>query len=124
MTVVAYSRWYNFHFNRCDVSFLGAHTSSHRLRHLRTTTSSHASVSVGDMTRLSITKAAGAGSSGGLAPLPCWVCQLFCAQIVANRTCRYQKTRTIGFPSVMTLFSASNYLDVYNNKAASEYRAA
>ena len=30
----------------------------------------------------------------------------------------YRKTRTTGFPSVMTLFSAPNYLDVYNNKAA------
>jgi serine/threonine-protein phosphatase 2B catalytic subunit len=30
----------------------------------------------------------------------------------------YRKTRTTGFPSVMTFFSAPNYLDVYNNKAA------
>ena len=30
----------------------------------------------------------------------------------------YKKTRTTGFPSVMTIFSAPNYLDVYNNKAA------
>ena len=30
----------------------------------------------------------------------------------------YRKTRTTGFPSGMTLFSAPNYLDVYNNKAA------
>lgn len=30
----------------------------------------------------------------------------------------YRKTRTTGFPSVMTIFSAPNYLDVYNNKAA------
>src|SRR3569833_2700847 len=29
----------------------------------------------------------------------------------------YRKTRTTGFPSVMTIFSAPNYLDVYNNKA-------
>ncbi|CAI4210206.1 unnamed protein product [Parascedosporium putredinis] len=29
-----------------------------------------------------------------------------------------RKTRTTGFPSVMTIFSAPNYLDVYNNKAA------
>ena len=28
----------------------------------------------------------------------------------------YRKTRTTGFPSVITLFSAPNYLDVYNNK--------
>ncbi|KAK2748954.1 3',5'-cyclic-nucleotide phosphodiesterase (PDEase) (3':5'-CNP) [Myotisia sp. PD_48] len=30
----------------------------------------------------------------------------------------YRKTRTTGFPSVMTIFSAPNYLDVYSNKAA------
>jgi serine/threonine-protein phosphatase 2B catalytic subunit len=30
----------------------------------------------------------------------------------------YKKTRATGFPSVMTIFSAPNYLDVYNNKAA------
>ena len=29
----------------------------------------------------------------------------------------YRKTKT-GFPSVITIFSAPNYLDVYNNKAA------
>jgi len=30
----------------------------------------------------------------------------------------YRKTRTTQFPAVMTIFSAPNYLDVYNNKAA------
>ncbi|KAI0039749.1 serine/threonine protein phosphatase 2B [Auriscalpium vulgare] len=30
----------------------------------------------------------------------------------------YRKTRTTGFPAVMTVFSAPNYLDVYNNKGA------
>ncbi|EMR10187.1 serine/threonine-protein phosphatase 2B catalytic subunit [Pneumocystis murina B123] len=30
----------------------------------------------------------------------------------------YRKTKTTGFPSVMTIFSAPNYLDIYNNKAA------
>ncbi|KAF5857801.1 3',5'-cyclic-nucleotide phosphodiesterase (PDEase) (3':5'-CNP) [Aspergillus alliaceus] len=30
----------------------------------------------------------------------------------------YRKTRTTGFPSVITIFSAPNYLDRYNNKAA------
>ncbi|KAG4301222.1 hypothetical protein PCANB_002466 [Pneumocystis canis] len=30
----------------------------------------------------------------------------------------YQKTKSTGFPSVMTIFSAPNYLDIYNNKAA------
>lgn len=39
----------------------------------------------------------------------------------ANHKCRYRmyrKTKTTGFPSVMTIFSAPNYLDVYSNKAA------
>ena len=30
----------------------------------------------------------------------------------------YRKTKTTGFPSVMTIFSAPNYLDMYANKAA------
>ncbi|KAI7878896.1 Metallo-dependent phosphatase [Lichtheimia hyalospora FSU 10163] len=30
----------------------------------------------------------------------------------------YRKSKTTSFPSVMTIFSAPNYLDVYNNKAA------
>ncbi|XP_075412657.1 serine/threonine-protein phosphatase 2B catalytic subunit gamma isoform isoform X3 [Tenrec ecaudatus] len=30
----------------------------------------------------------------------------------------YRKTQTAGFPSLITIFSAPNYLDVYNNKAA------
>ena len=30
----------------------------------------------------------------------------------------YRKIKTTGFPSVMTIFSAPNYLDIYNNKAA------
>ncbi|KAG2071432.1 hypothetical protein BDR04DRAFT_504434 [Suillus decipiens] len=30
----------------------------------------------------------------------------------------YRKTKSTGFPSIMTIFSASNYPDVYNNKAA------
>ncbi|KAF8581287.1 Metallo-dependent phosphatase [Ramaria rubella] len=30
----------------------------------------------------------------------------------------YRKAPTTGFPSVMTIFSAPNYLDIYNNKAA------
>jgi len=38
------------------------------------------------------------------------------AQDAGYRT--YRKTRTAGFPSLMTVFSAPNYLDVYNNKAA------
>ncbi|KAF8513953.1 Metallo-dependent phosphatase-like protein [Gautieria morchelliformis] len=38
------------------------------------------------------------------------------AQDAGYRMCC--KTKTTGFPSVMTIFSAPNYLDVYNNKAA------
>lgn len=38
------------------------------------------------------------------------------AQDAGYRT--YRKTKTTGFPSVMTIFSAPNYLDAYNNKAA------
>lgn len=30
----------------------------------------------------------------------------------------YRKSRTTGFPALMTIFSAPNYLDVYNNKGA------
>ena len=30
----------------------------------------------------------------------------------------YKKSSATGFPSLITIFSAPNYLDVYNNKAA------
>lgn len=30
----------------------------------------------------------------------------------------YKRTKTVGFPSLLTMFSAPNYLDTYNNKAA------
>ena len=30
----------------------------------------------------------------------------------------YRKSQATGFPSLITIFSAPNYLDVYNNKAA------
>ena len=30
----------------------------------------------------------------------------------------YRKSKTTSFPAVITIFSAPNYLDVYNNKAA------
>lgn len=36
----------------------------------------------------------------------------------SDRYRMYRKTKTTGFPSVMTIFSAPNYLDVYANKAA------
>lgn len=31
----------------------------------------------------------------------------------------YRKSQTTGFPSLITIFSAPNYLDVYNNKGKS-----
>lgn len=31
----------------------------------------------------------------------------------------YRKSQTTGFPSLITIFSAPNYLDVYNNKVSS-----
>lgn len=31
----------------------------------------------------------------------------------------YRKSQTTGFPSLITIFSAPNYLDVYNNKGRS-----
>ena len=31
----------------------------------------------------------------------------------------YRKSQTTGFPSLITIFSAPNYLDVYNNKGSS-----
>ena len=46
--------------------------------------------------------------------------QLVCPgfRLTTHRYRMYRKSRKTGFPSVMTLFSAPNYLDVYNNKAA------
>lgn len=43
-------------------------------------------------------------------------CSLAYASFLSYRM--YRKTKTTGFPSVMTIFSAPNYLDVYGNKAA------
>ena len=46
---------------------------------------------------------------------------LLCLQIFLNDACRYRlyrKSHKTGVPSVITLFSAPNYLDVHNNKAA------
>ena len=33
----------------------------------------------------------------------------------------YRKSQTTGFPSLITIFSAPNYLDVYNNKVTYNY---
>lgn len=34
----------------------------------------------------------------------------------------YRKSQTTGFPSLITIFSAPNYLDVYNNKVSTAVR--
>ena len=39
---------------------------------------------------------------------------VFCFQDAGYRM--YRKSQTTGFPSLITIFSAPNYLDVYNNK--------
>jgi hypothetical protein len=36
--------------------------------------------------------------------------------LTIDRYRMYRKTKTTGFPAVITIFSAPNYLDVYNNK--------
>lgn len=33
----------------------------------------------------------------------------------------YRKSQTTGFPSLITIFSAPNYLDVYNNKGLTSH---
>ena len=38
----------------------------------------------------------------------------------SNRYRMYRKSQTTGFPSLITIFSAPNYLDVYNNKGEEE----
>ena len=38
--------------------------------------------------------------------------------LIANSYRMYKKSAATGFPSLITIFSAPNYLDVYNNKAA------
>jgi len=35
----------------------------------------------------------------------------------------YRKSQTTGFPSLITIFSAPNYLDVYNNKGKNSQKA-
>jgi hypothetical protein len=47
-----------------------------------------------------------------------YITSLCTHDVYNNRYRMYRKTKTTGFPSVMTIFSAPNYLDVYNNKAA------
>lgn len=42
--------------------------------------------------------------------LRCILSYLFCSYRM------YRKSQTTGFPSLITIFSAPNYLDVYNNK--------
>ena len=60
----------------------------------------------------------------------CWVTNRLCSfetsrsanlmlfAFISPRYRMYRKSQTTGFPSLITIFSAPNYLDVYNNKAA------
>lgn len=50
--------------------------------------------------------------SGSRASFSCWICWYL------RRYMMYRKTPTKKFPSVITVFSAPNYLDVYHNRAA------
>lgn len=44
----------------------------------------------------------------------------FCLLSLSSKRYRmYRKSQTTGFPSLITIFSAPNYLDVYNNKGES-----
>ncbi|OWK07132.1 hypothetical protein Celaphus_00017147, partial [Cervus elaphus hippelaphus] len=53
---------------------------------------------------------------GGMSP------EITCLDDIRKLPCSlyrmYRKSQTTGFPSLITIFSAPNYLDVYNNKAA------
>jgi serine/threonine-protein phosphatase 2B catalytic subunit len=44
--------------------------------------------------------------------------RLFKLTPIINRYRMYRKSKNTGFPALMTIFSAPNYIDVYNNKAA------
>jgi len=43
-----------------------------------------------------------------------YMCVCVCVYVCSYRM--YRKSQTTGFPSLITIFSAPNYLDVYNNK--------
>lgn len=43
----------------------------------------------------------------------------WCFSLELHRYRMYRKSQTTGFPSLITIFSAPNYLDVYNNKGKS-----
>lgn len=50
--------------------------------------------------------------------LICQIAIVGCQKLYFCRYRMYRKSQTTGFPSLITIFSAPNYLDVYNNKAA------
>lgn len=47
---------------------------------------------------------------------PCWELLPDRFSVAVRRYRMYRKSQTTGFPSLITIFSAPNYLDVYNNK--------
>lgn len=98
------------------------HSSSRKVLHLALATPSH---------RFTLDTRQLANSSSGIICCPSYehmklrmpgtLIPIFRFYISSTRGLRYRmyrKTKTTGFPSVMTIFSAPNYLDVYNNKAA------
>ena len=44
-------------------------------------------------------------------------------KILSVRYRMYRKSQETGFPSLITIFSAPNYLDVYNNKGLEKLRS-
>lgn len=46
---------------------------------------------------------------------------LFSNSTLFSRYRMYRKSQATGFPSLITIFSAPNYLDVYNNKGERKY---
>ncbi len=58
-----------------------------------------------------------------LCQMPCWHAELIYRLCVflCFRYRMYRKSQTTGFPSLITIFSAPNYLDVYNNKGMFVY---
>lgn len=47
-----------------------------------------------------------------------WKCDRIVYSSQKYRFRMYRKAQNTGFPALITIFSAPNYLDVYNNKAA------
>lgn len=97
---------------------LGGATSTGLATHTRCSRRYHAACQFLERNGLlSIIRAHEAQDAGYVSPYPLSP-RTGLIRACACRYRMYRKTKTTGFPSVMTIFSAPNYLDVYNNKAA------